>query len=522
MKGSTQESAFAFLFFTLFTLSIAGDSITPTQPLRDGQTIVSPNGTFELGFFRPGALNKLYIGIWYHNLPNRTYVWVANRDDPLVNDTGGGVLRIDRDGRLALLNRVGGVVWSPKGATNVTNPIARIQEDGNFVLTNSATGALAWQSFDYPTDTILPGMKYGWDLKTGLDRNMTSWRGPDDPSSGDYSFYMDVHGSPQFKLFENSTLKYRTGPWNGLRFSGIPEMKTYDQFIFQFVQNPTEVYYTYTLKQSNIITRLILNQAGVTQRLVWLDAQQIWNIIWFAPMDPCDNYGKCGPNGLCDTNEISLCDCLRGFEPKTPQAWYLRDVSDGCVRKTALACRGGGSDGFVVVSGVKVPDTSRSMVDRTMSLDECRGKCLKNCSCTAYGAADIGSGSGCVMWYGDLMDTRTYGDGGQDIYLRLASSDLDDEHHKKKLIGVVVAVVVVSSMLLLGSSFWFVLKRKKASKVSRRGTQNENNPENSTMGMDLPLFDLSTIVMATDNFSNANKIGEGGFGLVYKVPFFIL
>ncbi|KAK1309372.1 Receptor-like serine/threonine-protein kinase SD1-7 [Acorus calamus] len=34
--------------------------------------------------------------------------------------------------------------------------------------------------------------------------------------------------------------------------------------------------------------------------------------------------------------------------------------------------------------------------------------------------------------------------------------------------------------------------------------------------MDLPLFDLSTVVMATDNFSNANKIGEGGFGLVYK------
>ncbi|KAK1284774.1 hypothetical protein QJS10_CPB21g00783 [Acorus calamus] len=34
--------------------------------------------------------------------------------------------------------------------------------------------------------------------------------------------------------------------------------------------------------------------------------------------------------------------------------------------------------------------------------------------------------------------------------------------------------------------------------------------------MDLPLFDLSTVAMATDNFSNANKIGEGGFGLVYK------
>ena len=33
----------------------------------------------------------------------------------------------------------------------------------------------------------------------------------------------------------------------------------------------------------------------------------------------------------------------------------------------------------------------------------------------------------------------------------------------------------------------------------------------------LPLFDLRTINAATDNFSIANKLGQGGFGLVYKV-----
>ena len=33
--------------------------------------------------------------------------------------------------------------------------------------------------------------------------------------------------------------------------------------------------------------------------------------------------------------------------------------------------------------------------------------------------------------------------------------------------------------------------------------------------LELPLFHLSTIVIATDNFSE--KIGEGGFGPVFKV-----
>lgn len=34
---------------------------------------------------------------------------------------------------------------------------------------------------------------------------------------------------------------------------------------------------------------------------------------------------------------------------------------------------------------------------------------------------------------------------------------------------------------------------------------------------DLPLFELSSIAAATNNFSSENKLGEGGFGSVYKV-----
>ena len=30
-------------------------------------------------------------------------------------------------------------------------------------------------------------------------------------------------------------------------------------------------------------------------------------------------------------------------------------------------------------------------------------------------------------------------------------------------------------------------------------------------------YDFSTIEVATNNFSDSNKLGEGGFGVVYKV-----
>ena len=44
----------------------------------------------------------------------------------------------------------------------------------------------------------------------------------------------------------------------------------------------------------------------------------------------------------------------------------------------------------------------------------------------------------------------------------------------------------------------------------------EIRQENDQEGLELPLFDLATICSATDNFSNQNKLGEGGFGPVYK------
>ncbi|XP_077243466.1 cysteine-rich receptor-like protein kinase 10 [Tasmannia lanceolata] len=40
--------------------------------------------------------------------------------------------------------------------------------------------------------------------------------------------------------------------------------------------------------------------------------------------------------------------------------------------------------------------------------------------------------------------------------------------------------------------------------------------ENDLKTQELPLIDFSTLKAATDNFSNANKLGKGGFGPVYK------
>ena len=45
----------------------------------------------------------------------------------------------------------------------------------------------------------------------------------------------------------------------------------------------------------------------------------------------------------------------------------------------------------------------------------------------------------------------------------------------------------------------------------------DQNAEGKREDVELPLFSLATIATATNNFSSNNKLGEGGFGPVYKV-----
>ncbi|KAI8557690.1 hypothetical protein RHMOL_Rhmol04G0029500 [Rhododendron molle] len=57
-----------------------------------------------------------------------------------------------------------------------------------------------WQSFDYPGDTQLPGMKLGQNLNTGLDQHLTSWRTAKDPSLGEFTYGIENDGLPQLVI----------------------------------------------------------------------------------------------------------------------------------------------------------------------------------------------------------------------------------------------------------------------------------------------------------------------------------
>jgi hypothetical protein len=280
-------------------------------------------------------------------------------------------------------------------------------------------------------------MRFGNNPQTGEEWSLTSWRALDDPATGDYRQVLDTKGLPESVMWQGDVKKYRSGPWNGLWFSGIPEIASYSgRFSVEFVVRPDEIAYTFNTTAGEPLSRLVLSEVGVLERRAWDSDKREWAVWMQSPRGICDNYGKCGAFGLCneDNAATQFCSCIGGFSPVSPSQWSMRATSGGCRRDVPLECGNGTTtDGFRVLKGVKLPDTDNATVDRSATVEQCRVWCLANCSCVAYAPADIrGTGSGCVMWKDDILDVR-YLEDGQELYVRLSKSELGEHSSQSSL-----------------------------------------------------------------------------------------
>ncbi|KAK6917400.1 S-locus receptor kinase, C-terminal [Dillenia turbinata] len=506
----------------LLPLSASLYTLAPNQTIKDGEFLVSEGGSFKLGFFQPGNSSFRFLGIWFNRVPQLTVVWVANRDNPINGSSG--VLFIDRTSNLVLYDESRSfLLWSTN--VSVNSSMVQLLDSGNLVLVEQPGQNIIWQSFDHPTDTMVSGMKLGLDRRTGLNRVLTSWKSTDDPGTGEYSFALDPDGSPEVYLYKGLTRLWRSGPWNGQRWTGIRAMTS--KFIFRviFVNNEEEVYVTWQLLNDSIFTRQWVDQTGHVQRSTWRDQGQQWFKFWSAPEDSCDNFMECGSNGICNPDNAPNfeCTCLPGFEPKSVRDWDLRDGSGGCVRKRAGNGTCGNGAGFLRVARVKVPDTSKARVEQNSSLKACEQTCLKNCSCVAY--SSINGENGCITWYGELLDTRQYPNGdAQDLHVRVDAIELEESRGKSSsflddkgmLAGLVVAIATLFILLVI-LVYWLARKKKKGwSKKEGNDFGEMKEIDENSRHREFTLFDLKTISAATKKFSADNMLGQGGFGLVYK------
>ncbi|GAB2213786.1 hypothetical protein Droror1_Dr00018101 [Drosera rotundifolia] len=457
-----------------FHCQATSDTLRGHQSLSDGETLISSNNLFELGFFSPGKRSGRYVGIWYKDIVPLTAVWVANRNNPL--DDFSGHLNLCDNG-IMLYNGTYSLVWSMRLSLSVEKPILQLLDSGNLVFkpeNEQDPKGFVWQSFDNPLDTWLPGMKLGWNVTGHSNRYLTSWISLTDPGTGEFKFAINPVESPQLVICRRNVVEYRWGPWDGVRFSGNNELKSNFFFDLMCDVNDQGMYYMIQPRDNSVISRLATSPWGSLAYLTWKNMSNKWITRFTIQGDFCDQYGTCGTNAICDMGNESKCQCLDGFIPRYPKDWDAMDWLDGCQRRLDIKCRTG--EGFMRLTDIKLPANSR-VLREALNMDECQETCLRDCFCMAYTYLNVfENASKCVVWYGDLLDIRVFTNGaGNELYIKMSREEL----------------------------------------ASPRLNSYIAKDENGDEDVELPLFDLKAISDATNNFSSKKIISRGGFGPVY-------
>ncbi|KAF7119985.1 hypothetical protein RHSIM_Rhsim13G0167300 [Rhododendron simsii] len=455
------------LFFSCFLpkFGIAVDTITSAQPITDPESIISSNNGFQLGFFSPINTTNRYVGIWYSNIPLRTVVWVANRDRPLTDSSGTMV--ISDNGNLLILSGQKQIIWSSNVSNPMVNSSAQLLDSGNLVIRDDSDGTTIWESFQYPSDSFLQRMKLGSDVK------MKSWKSSSDPSVGTFSAGVNSLTIPEIYVWNGSHPYWRSGPWNGQVFIGVPYMNSMYLNGFTVIPDDTKgtAYVSFTTGNESLMEYYLLNHDGNLMEKETIEWKQEWEVLWSALETDCDVYGKCGPFGSCNSKDSPICSCLRGFVPNNIEEWNRENFTGGCARSTPLQCERNDSrnldqkDGFLKLTTMKVPELADWV---SVPENECEKQCLMNCSCAAYAYYQ---GIGCMSWSGKLVDIQKFSSDGADLYIRVAYSEID----KKRNMKFLIAVSVIIGSIIMATCAYFARTGYMAPEYAMQGMFSEKS-----------------------------------------------
>lgn len=440
-----------FLIFCITLLSTvfhhlkcqARDSIISGGDLlidSTNETLVSEGNRFELGFFTPEGNEKSsrYIGIWYHDGNTRTIVWVACRETPLTDTSGSFGIADDGNVKLWYRNKPFSSVTELENHNNL-NRTLKLLDSGNLILFDGEmSGASLWQSFDYPTDTFLPGMRM--DDKMELH----SWNSPSDPATGNYTFRKD---QTVYSIQNRQTDYWRSGDSGSLEIynyvpGSIDQMFRKNQTIGQSTANRTkrkQIPFNFsrtTINQS--VARVLMNTSGQIQYFDG-DDDGGWLLIWSEPNDTCNVYKPCGKSANCDSRNQPICQCLPGFKPHFQEDWDSGRYSGGCVKKEeSISCQNDADimKQFLYFPVKKLESTNAQPFDMGGTKTACESECLSDCNCMAYlYRSDNGTSRetgdaqpNCWIWKEDLTNLRI-GDNDEVEWISIRVPDAESMHN---------------------------------------------------------------------------------------------
>ncbi|RWR97922.1 Protein kinase domain-containing protein [Cinnamomum micranthum f. kanehirae] len=488
-------------------------------PTKNPTSWSSPSGHFAFGFYQEGQ--GFAVGIWLlDGSADKTVVWTANTDDPLVS--ASATLCLTEDGKLVLTAE--GSQNKSITADELSYLIysASMLDNGNFVL-YSSDSKMIWQSFDYPTDTILaaqsPVLYFG-------DNLLSSSVSRTNHTIGRFRLSLNRNGlslAPAATIDADSSTSY----WGSYLYD--------NEDYFKFKLNLDDIGHMYVVRENGTISsnltdgwppsnhtagiyRATLDHDGVFR--LYLHSMRKNNnpteeIKWQSLQDKCSVYGTCGINSYCMLGEPIDCTCLPGFNYINSSERYA-----GCEMRWGNRSFGSVEEKrmtptIVPLQNTWFKDDHYSLLQNMENEEDCKEACLTDANCVAAQYRKFENS--CYK----LQFPLRYGRGrkGKSIsfvlFVKLANRDWVREKHTSSISKTSIMILVIGAILTICSGITMAVFGYL---ISRRGlwahVKSCEEKLGTTEDIVLRSFTYNELAVATNGFNQA--LGRGSFGTVYK------
>lgn len=458
-KGFQLDAFFVFCIVTVlaFIHTVTGASVETTE-IRKGFSatpgqvnsefeflLADPTGLFAFGFMRVGP-TKLDLAVVH--LPSSQPVWRAVPSN-LAN--WGQSTTFSFDGSLVLTDKSihEGMLWSSNstgGDILVLRNMSNLQ-----ICSSSDENSVVWQSFDYPSDTLVQGQNF---------TSLTSLTTPD------RRYTLRIVGS-HIALYMEFGRKHEINYWKHTPFGakgadiyGVVQPLGFFGF-YNGDGSKAELLPFDSFNRGYLgLHRVTIQNDGNLHAYFW--DNNTWDLVYTAVMEPCGLPGICGAYGLC--------------YPGKPSCFCMVNGTDGCLQTDSGDFCSKDNSGFSVIrrSGVTVEYTELMPSVQVQSLSECEKICEHNCTC--WGALFAKTLKICYLMDYPIQTVEASGDTHQGYFkVRQNGSNGGEERHRATAV-VVIFTLVFAGLAMYGGYWYWDKRRSRSLRLQLAGSSQEMTP----------------------------------------------
>ncbi|KAJ9697869.1 hypothetical protein PVL29_007140 [Vitis rotundifolia] len=481
----------------------------------DNESWASESGEFAFGFKEIGTGGYL-LAVWFNKISEKTVVWSANGGN-LVKK--GSKVQLTSDGNFVLNDQEGEKIW-PVDSTITGVAYAAMLDSGNFVLVRQDSINL-WESFDNPTDTILPTQALNQGSKLVARLSETNY------SSGRFMFKLQSNGSLTMYTTDFPQDSENFPYWSS-QTTGFQVIFNQSGSIYLKARNGSKLMDVLTNEASteDYYQRAILEYDGVFRQYVYPKSAgssagrpMAWSSLTsFVPENICTSIraetgsGACGFNSYCTmgNDDRPYCQCPPGYTFLDAQ-----DDMSGCKQNFVPESCSEESQEKGLFSFEEMTDVDWPLSDyghfTEVTEDWCRQACLDDCFCDV---AIFGDQGDCWKKRTPLSNGRTESNNGRKILIKVrkdnSTSEPSSEGNKDQSTLIITESVLLGgsvflNCLLLLSAFLYIFRKRKSKTLQ---------PHQAMVGANLKNFSYKALEVATDGFKD--ELGRGAFSTVYK------